>query len=163
MKRKIATLDVYVSDDKTASGTRQTSPSTFELTMNAGSPCNPTIGRLEFQTIMAHELGHFVALVTHDPTHNVPVVEHLLSRITGDASALVPGEKRAWEIAREILPNLDTAKEKKCLDSYKATTWGSDPEDSAPRWYWVTAFLGLAVLAVVSVLAEIAQGLEVLQ
>lgn len=68
--------------------------------------------RRTLQTIIAHELGHFVAMITKDPTHNNPLEQYGLAPLT-------PGEQKAWEIAKEIVPDIDPNLENKAMESYK--------------------------------------------
>jgi hypothetical protein len=69
------------------------------------------------ESILAHELGHFVARIFRDPTHNP--VYRFLAREFDDNSMLLPAEKRAYELGRKIYPNLSQAAEKRALATYK--------------------------------------------
>ena len=122
MKNKVATLEVYIDNDpspENVSGIAQTSPDTWVLTMYPNQKATPAKTQAEFQTIMAHELGHFVAMVTHDQTHysNAAIAGKTLFH---DSPTLaLPGERKAWQIAHDIYPNLLASSEKSCLDSYE--------------------------------------------
>jgi hypothetical protein len=124
MKRKVATLEVFIDTDITdmASACAQTGRDTYILIMCPNQtnaiPCKT---RDEFQTIMAHELGHFVALVTRDPTH----YSNAVAQIPGSTTAMIPGERKAWQIAHTILPTLLPSSERLCLASYER---GSEQE-----------------------------------
>ena len=126
MKRKIATLDVYVDSDESAfSFTRKTESGKYETVMatndsHAKENGHNGIHDIEtFRTVFAHELGHFVAVVTKDESHN-PINQYLF-RLTNDRSTLVAGEKRAWEFAHLIYPNLNREDERFALKSYNTT------------------------------------------
>lgn len=122
MKTKAATLEVYVDNDpnpEEVSGIKQTSENTWILTMYPNQKATPCKTREEFQTIMAHELGHFVAMVTRDETHysNAAIAGKTLF---GDSPSLaLPGERKAWQIAHKIYPDLLASSEKDCLGSYE--------------------------------------------
>ena len=61
------------------------------------------------ESIMAHELGHFLAQVMRDPTHN-PMLRQLLGPLAG--------EEKAWKLAEKIT-DIDSTVEKKALDTYR--------------------------------------------
>lgn len=121
MKKLLATLNVYVDMDETAtpSGIRKTDGNDYELVMYPNQDCIPCDTRHAFQTIMAHELGHFVAMVTRDPSHHP--ANRLMAMLAGknSAAAELPGEIKAWELARTISPDLDRKTEQECTDSYR--------------------------------------------
>jgi hypothetical protein len=132
MQKKIATLEVFVNTNPEAiSYTRRTGKVEFKIQLSpdvqgrreAGLPPDDSIEG--FRTVLAHELGHFVALLTKDETHNP--VNQLMFRLTGDPTPLRQAEKKAWAIAHEIYPNLDREDERSALASYGTTpdtsTW----------------------------------------
>jgi hypothetical protein len=58
------------------------------------------------QSIIAHELGHFVAHITKCPTHNQSTFDKIPVTINGEAAVVgvsVPAEIKAWTLAGEIL------------------------------------------------------------
>lgn len=90
MKKLLATLNLYVDLDpapQDVSGLRGDGRN-FDLTMypyQQGAPCE---NRHEFQTILAHELGHFVGIVTRDPSHGQRVQQNKVMAIrAGDDRA----------------------------------------------------------------------------
>lgn len=136
MKRKIASLDVYVdSDSQDSSGTKQIGPNQFVIQLNPKQEIDGT-GRLnlnstrQLQTTLAHELGHFVALITGDQTHKREF--QMYYQLTGDTSPLIPAEKLAWELAHEIKPDLDTENERLAMESYTKMQWGNFPMEPIP-------------------------------
>jgi hypothetical protein len=117
--KKIATLNVYLdestehSDISSAVRSRDEN-GVYELWLrpfvdgkilkeNAGYELT-TKG---FQTIVAHELGHFLAMITLDPTH---------SKLAYFIMGQTVGERKAWKLANEIKPDLDKGLEKIALD-----------------------------------------------
>jgi hypothetical protein len=118
MQKKIATLEVFYDDSRVPSRSGQDSPTTFHIIMTPGSPEIPINTKARFQATLAHELGHFVALLTRDETHN-PINHLTYQSFMGDSSSLLPREYKAWAIAKEIIPDLDREQERKCLQSYE--------------------------------------------
>ena len=58
------------------------------------------------QTIIAHELGHFVAHITGCPTHKRDKFQEVTTMVNGKETAIgvsVPAEMKAWTLAGEIL------------------------------------------------------------
>lgn len=93
MKRKIATLDIFADDIAENSGAEEVSPGRYQIDLALNGVTSVGGFPKDVQTSLAHELGHFVAMVTGDPTHgNIAAVTRL------------PGEKKAWELAEKILP-----------------------------------------------------------
>jgi hypothetical protein len=119
MRERIATIEVYVDTESSdASATRQTSVDSFRVTINAKG--KRFTDRSLFQTTLAHELGHVVALLTRDPTHKDEY--HNYSQMTGDSSLLIPAEKKAWALASDMVP-LDKTEERRCLKTYEDNAW----------------------------------------
>lgn len=110
MLRSIAKLEVFIDDNGKVSGV----PSSFtqrhpdghnyrivlvpdsDASILAAAGVAP--GTESTQTILAHELGHFVDLVTN-PDATVGEDAYL--------SAKLPVETKAWEIAEKIKPDVD--------------------------------------------------------
>jgi hypothetical protein len=132
MKRQIARLDVFVdTESNSPSGTAQVENGRFVLNMNLGdSKTIPIDTKEAFQAVFAHELGHFVAMIMRDPTHDPS--NKLFQMITNDSSAVLPAERKAWEIAKEIVPDLDRTTEAKCLKSYEDNSSWSDSCEPIP-------------------------------
>lgn len=122
MKRKIASLDVYIDLDTTdtASNMRQYGSTNYELTMYPNQGYTPAKTRDQFQSIMAHELGHFVAMVSRDPTHYSDAA--LMGKLVKSPTLALAGERKAWEIAHTILPTLLDSTEQSCLKSYETAS-----------------------------------------
>ena len=115
---KIASLDVYINDDdKIPSRLGKVGPKEYELDV-----C-PLVderllenlkkhGRIEgstidlMQSIIAHELGHFVAHITKCPTHARDSFTDVKTTVNGVESVVgisLPAEVRAWTLAGEML------------------------------------------------------------
>lgn len=129
MKQLMAELKVYVDMDRTdmPSGVVNDGRGNFTLVMYPNQACVPAKTREEFQTVMAHELGHFIAIVTQDPTHgqrrNV-----MFRQIDNPTPAdQLPGERKAWELAEKINPDLNKKIAADCIGSYEkgAAEWDS--------------------------------------
>jgi hypothetical protein len=124
MKKKIATLDVYVDSESTEScGTGNVEPQPgdtcrrFQLTMNKGEGNHLVKDGETFRTVMAHELGHFLCMVTDDKSHDPMALVGFSA--TQDTSLAMPAEVRAWEFAYKIYPQLDIAAVHSGLHSYE--------------------------------------------
>lgn len=63
------------------------------------------------QTIIAHELGHFVAKITNDITHRNHGID--------DFVPMVDTENKAWQIAEVINPKVDKAIKSWALSTYQ--------------------------------------------
>jgi hypothetical protein len=125
--QKIATLSFFINPtSRNSSLTRQVGPQEYQTVINGGMIANDgtdfTIRtQKDFQTVAAHELGHFLALISKDPTHSREALRHHQTMFGELAS--IPAEKRAWELAHLIYPNLDRGNETKSLKTYD----GEDP------------------------------------
>ena len=88
--------------------------------MYPNQECAPCATREQFDTIMAHELGHFIAYVTVDPSH-YNAASTLASKLGGEPPAIVqvPMERFAWRMAHIIYPNLLPEIEKTCIGTYE--------------------------------------------
>jgi hypothetical protein len=70
------------------------------------------------ETLLAHELGHFVATIFSDPSHNPNL--KILSVLIGDSTLNVPAEKKAWELGEIINPRLNQSIKQKALEGYSS-------------------------------------------
>jgi hypothetical protein len=117
MKQLLATLRFYVDNDtpNLSSAEEQTGPNEYEINIRPENDrkfsemLNIPETREATQSIIAHELGHFIATVTHDPTHQP------LYRVFNGPLA---GETKAWDIAEKIVP-IEKKVRKIALNSYK--------------------------------------------
>ena len=142
MKRKIATLDVYIdpeSNEPSSTGKvdgAPDGPGRYQLTVNKGTKVGEIKTMGEFRSTFAHELGHFVSLVTRDETHDPTL--RLFSNLTGNGSLVLPAETKAWEVAQEIYPALDEKHAKTLLDTYRSYHVEPDPledwENEGGQW-----------------------------
>jgi hypothetical protein len=130
MQTKIATLDVVISDgvgDPLANRPSGMLPPgngrtnyTVTLRPKIDAPILESIHEKanipNMETLLAHELGHFVAEVFGDPTHNKAT--KYLATLLGESSLIVPAEKRAWEIGEIINPKLNRNIRARALQGY---------------------------------------------
>jgi hypothetical protein len=129
MQSTIATLDVIVSDgvgDPLGEYSTGLLPpregNHFKLTIrpkidapilaNIKEPLN----RQNMETLLAHELGHFVAILFSDPTHDRTM--RLLSVILNDSTLNLQAEAKAWELGEIIKPKLNKRIEHYALSGY---------------------------------------------
>lgn len=96
MKKLVATLKVYQDPDYDNSTFSYPTDGTPDFKIVLGQPR----GR-DPKTLLAHELGHFVSVVYKDPTHD-PMLKSF-SNWFGDPRPVIPGERKAWELAKDIL------------------------------------------------------------
>jgi hypothetical protein len=68
------------------------------------------------ETLLAHELGHFVATVFNDPTHNPKL--KILSVMIGDSRLNIAAEEKAWELGEIINPKLSQGIKHAALEGY---------------------------------------------
>jgi|ERR1700674_332973 len=132
MVKTIATLDVIISDgigDRLADypsgmlapsndGTRD--HYTVTLRPKVDGPILDAIREPRnldnVETLLAHELGHFVATLFADPSHDRRM--KLLSMLLNDSSLNLNAEKKAWEIGEKIYPQLNQRLKAKALQGY---------------------------------------------
>jgi predicted metalloprotease len=117
-RMKIASLDVYLNDDdKVPSRLTNSGPKQFELDIcpmmderllnsfkKKGMITGSTVELM--QTIIAHELGHFVAHITGCPTHKHDKFQKIETEVGGKKTIVgvsVGAEMQAWTIAGHIL------------------------------------------------------------
>jgi hypothetical protein len=120
MRKQIANLEVWIDDTKDGipTGLHSASDNYHFAMVIKPTVDNEVLERLKhnpqlkpIQSIIAHELGHFVARLTHDSTHKG-------KGIYGN-TPLVPTEEKAWEIGRVINPQVDEQIVTQALSSYK--------------------------------------------
>lgn len=121
MERKlIATIEIYLNPHTHGQGSRSSTKlpgNRWQVELDPATDAknfatlnvHPEAQR-SFETILAHELGHIVAQIANDPTH---------ADINLMTNNLVPGETRAWAIAKDISPTLATEMRDAVLDQYK--------------------------------------------
>ena len=73
-----------------------------------------------FFTVLAHELGHWIALQKETPAATDKRA-HYMHKLTGDGRYVLPIEREAWDWGEKILPDLDQAKRKEALLTYGDT------------------------------------------
>lgn len=102
--KKIGTLTLYIDDsDKhldLSSGFFTAKNGDYELWIRPNADnhlAGHSLTNHEFQTVIAHELGHFLATLSNDPTHSSLMHVFLPTY----------GEVRAWQLAEQIKPDLD--------------------------------------------------------
>lgn len=118
MKKEIATIHIYANDGEDGfNGSRKVSGLSNEYEIVLGPKEAAKVGESygpvknpPMQDVLAHELGHIVSMITHDPTH-----DEMLKLFTG----LVPGELRAWRFAENIVPELDRDFANYAVDTYR--------------------------------------------
>jgi hypothetical protein len=118
MKELLGTLHFYVTDENMgmSSAEKQTGPKEYEICIRPiadktfAEMLEMPININTLETIISHELGHFVASISQDVSHNP------MYRMTFGP---YDGEKRAWELAHEIKPDLNPLIERKALGSYQ--------------------------------------------
>ena len=114
--RKIASLDVYINQESEDSAFTTGDRGKFVICINRG-PAEMAIDTpAQFQDVLAHELGHFVALLSKDPTQSSEV--KFLANLTGDQSFVISAEKKAWELGKKIRPAIDGEQEKLAMATY---------------------------------------------
>lgn len=120
MKRLLARLEVFVDVDSTdkSSGIRSDDGRNFELVLYPQQRDYPMKDMHDFQTVFAHELGHFIAHATHDPTHRPKQL--IQDTLTGQVCDLnIPAERRAWEFAKQMSPDLNQETMAHAISSYE--------------------------------------------
>lgn len=125
MEHKIATVEIYMdTETQNSSVTRKTGPHTYRVQINPNQSPGDGSDKFslktvkDFQTTLAHELGHFISILTKDETH--APANNLLFQLTGDTSTVIPAEKKAWSLAHIMVPDLNTENEAHAMASYKA-------------------------------------------
>lgn len=128
-RRKLATIDVYVdsaNEDTCSSGA--IARGHYVVFMNRGSGEHRIENIEQFRTVLAHELGHNLSLITRHPSH-LPM--RLMGwQATGDNSFILPAERQAWEMAHLIYPTIDRRSLEHGLHTYE-TAPAPSPERAA--------------------------------
>jgi hypothetical protein len=111
MKKKIATLEVWVDENSDGVSRLESIPAIgeYKVVMNPKADAEEQAivrhdSKRSFATILAHELGHFVSQVLQSPWQRCPWKE--------------PGEREAWAVAHQIMPDLDKELEQSALNTY---------------------------------------------
>jgi hypothetical protein len=162
MKTKVATIELYIDpelNEPSHSGYR--GDRVFAVQVNRGEGDNTLDTRGQFQSVLAHELGHVIGLLSQDETHSS--IDRELFDLTGNAKYVLPAERKAWEWASQMLPGLDKETKDKSLATYENASYGSYLSQELPErkplplWYWLTVGLFLSVLATLTTLLGIAE------
>lgn len=123
--RRIATLNVYLDDSTDhpdcSSALACQPDGQFEMWIrpNADSQFMDKAGfkstMHNYRTVLAHELGHFLAALTQDPIHKLSDALHKtpLAPIINEMR-----EEKAWELAKEIEPELNPEMQTQALNTY---------------------------------------------
>lgn len=122
-KKFIGSVDVWIDDDNSKPSscipkeTEQTHPlfaypNRFDITIRTERETSRGLNNLsdkeKLQTLLCHELGHFVGLITHDPKQHP---------VTMATEGKIPSELQAWELGSRI-GYCDPTIRRRCLDSY---------------------------------------------
>lgn len=120
-RKEIANLKIVVdTDTKDVGSIRRIDKHNYELllTPNTGSDV-PVNNMSDLRTIFAHELGHFLLMVTRDASQHPSAL--MWQVITQDSSLALKGEQQAWYAAQQIYPELDPDLAMRCLRSYESS------------------------------------------
>lgn len=119
MKELIATLKIYkdAGNKEESSAEKQIGEKEFALFLrpqNDSQFMASTGVKADaeaYESVMAHELGHFISEVFHDPSHS-----QMYRMIFGSIEA----ETKAWNLAEKMIPNNPKREElkRKALQSY---------------------------------------------
>jgi len=113
--------DAPLGDDTGSSGSRPTGKGTYKVVLRpiADKAIDSTSwdAKNAAETVLAHELGHVIAHIFHDPTHKPSL--QWLAHMTDNNLLLVPAEKLAWKLGKTIYPKLDKEQANKALASYE--------------------------------------------
>lgn len=143
MREKVATLEIWY-DDETDNVSRlenefDEGEHTARLVLNPALDDQHLLGEVKnkrgkFAAVIAHELGHFVAVLMRSKWQH-PIV---------GALAKLPGEKEAWNIAHYITPNINAEVQEMALASYEKPVCTCGREDCKSRHLppeWMTNFI----------------------
>lgn len=129
MKKLIAKINIYQDDEVEGAVSEAVGEKEYSVSLNPsvdlkafndeGKKKAKTVKEKGFveEAILAHELGHIVAHIFSDPTHNK--TDNFIAQMFGDGSVLIPAEKRAWEIAHSMGLPLSKEAEEVGMASYK--------------------------------------------
>ena len=127
MKKLLGTLQVWLDMDETRlpSGIQQVAAREWDLVMRPTKDIRllpEAAGRAGFQTIMAHEMGHFIAQITRDPVsdkRNWAFGTLPDGSKTPSPLSVLGEEKLAWKLARIANPDLLPKIEEYALRGYQ--------------------------------------------
>jgi hypothetical protein len=127
MEKTLAVITVVISDEplgdygSSGSGPRGNDGVHWEVRLlpNADKALDPELWKANnaTETVLAHELGHIVSRIFHDPDDSTKA--RRLAQWIGP-SAMIPAEKKAWKNAEIIYPQLDKATKDRALKAYGA-------------------------------------------
>jgi len=166
MQKKIATIEVFVDPESHESSGSGGSNGQYVLHLNGGPNFARIKTKKQLQTVMAHEMGHLIGLITGDPDHDNR--NQFAYRMTGNTDFVLPAERKAWAWAHEMGLDLDPKQERKGIESYEreAQHWSfshTPPSEPVPVWYWVAMAILIPFLAGLTTFVELASGIEVLR
>lgn len=130
MKRKIATINIYQDDGVEGAVSEAVGEKEYSISLNPSVDLKAfnesaekkvkTVKEKGFveESILAHELGHIVAKIFSDPSHNRE--NNFLAQMFRNNALLLPAEKRAWKIAHSMGLPLSKEAEEVGMASYKS-------------------------------------------
>jgi hypothetical protein len=118
MKRKLATLELWVDDEQpipTRMMQNKNNETEYRLTINPSDQKLFEHGRVaeeprKWASIIAHEVGHFVAHVFHSPLQDPDV-----AKVVGP----IYGEREAWDLAYYTNPGINQKIKQFALATYE--------------------------------------------
>lgn len=130
MKKLIAKINIYQDDEVEGAVSETVGEKEYSVSLNPSvdlKAFNREVvkkansleekGFIE-ESILAHELGHIVAHIFSDPTHNK--TDNFIAQMFGDGSVVIPAERRAWKIAHSMRLPLSKEAEEVGIASYKS-------------------------------------------
>lgn len=127
MEKTLATLTIILSDDNQGASSNLSFPAdgspNYSLIIKPNvdkvilSAAREPLNMANLETILAHELGHFIADVLKDKTHSPAILR--LARMMDDSRLLFPAENKAWKLGEIINPSLNKHIEDFALEGYK--------------------------------------------
>lgn len=130
MKKLIAKINIYQDDEVEGAFSETVGEKEYSVSLNPSVDLKAFNRKVEKkaktvkekgfveESILAHELGHIVAHIFSDPTHNRE--NNFLAQMFGNNALLLPAEKRAWEIAYSMGLPLSKEAEEVGVASYKS-------------------------------------------
>ena len=120
MKRQVARVNIYINPVSTESSvTADSRNGEFDITINQGEGKHAIKNVSDFQTTLAHELGHVIALLTKDPSHDTRQNFAARDDFGGTHQLNIGAEERAWQFAHDIWPDLNQKAEDWSLGTYR--------------------------------------------